>query len=225
MAMYRVENELRRTGNPQDLDIADRLAARIKDKGDFILPALMREVPVVTSRFKDEQREFLKKEGYVFYDLTGQSMSSLKAVGREIYSDKPFEHISSMRSEVAINPSKLFLPKSNGKNLKKQEEMVYKFSQELGKKVKGVKAIIGQVPDYTELAFKYFDATGDRLFGHDSPLKYWATTKTSINGDLFAVVGFSAPHLGGPEFAVGSWESRHGFDIGAVAPLVVPVGK
>ncbi len=177
------------------------------------------------TRFSDEQREALKKEGYLIYGLTGQSIKTLRGAGRKFWSTwhkdsqfADFEALRSMHSEVAINPSELFLPKSNNKTLAQQEEMVDKFSQELGEKVKGVKAIIGQAPDYEELAFRHLDATQDYLFG----VKYnydYARTKTPTSGSDVAHIGnFLADGL-----LVFRWRAGLGGDDVHATPLIVPV--
>lgn len=194
--------------------------------GDIPFPSIPTpESPVEIKRFSDEQKEALRKEGYLIYGLTGQSIKTLRDAGRKFWStwheDSQFanlEALGSMQSEVAINPSKLFLPKSDNKTLAQQEDMVDKFSQELGKKVQGVKAIIGQASDYVELAFQHLDATQDYLFGK----KYnydWARTKTSISSSSVANVGsFHAAH----GLEVNYWYHGFGHDHMRAAPLVVP---
>lgn len=151
------------------------------------------ETPVEIKRFSQEQREALEKQGFVIYGLTGQSIKTLRDNGHKFWSDwhkslPDFEALGSMHSEVAINPSKPFLPKSNNKTLAQQEDMVGKFSEELGKKVKGVKAIIGQAPDYVELVFAHLDSTKEYLFGAKDNYDY-ARTKTPTGGSHVAYVG------------------------------------
>ena len=97
--------------------------------------------------------------------------------------------------------------------------MVEEFSKELGRKIKGVKAIIGEAPDYVELAFLHFEATGEHLFG--SKCKYgFARTKTPVGGATVAGVGGSLHGLD-----VDGWD--RGDSIGDVwaVPLVVPASK
>ena len=182
------------------------------------------EATVEIKRFSAEQREALEKQGFVIYGLTGQSLRTLRDSGRKFWSDwhkslPDFEALGSMHSEVAINPSKLFLPKSNNKTLAQQEEMVGKFSEELGKKVQGVKAIIGQAPDYEELAFRHLDATKEYLFGAKDNYNY-ARTKTPTSSSVVANVGnfYAADGL-----SVHSWDADYGNDFVHAAPLVVPV--
>lgn len=173
-------------------------------------------------RFSEEQRKGLERQGYrIFLILTGKSVSNLIESGRDIGGgeydpDTP----SSMHSEVAINPDSLFLPDSNWKTLAKQEEMVEKFSQELGGEIPGVKAVIGQLPDYTELIFRYLDATGSHdLFGRGDTMKFIATKTPIDNSSDFAMVG----HLGSqndlPIFRVYDHRREDSY----VFPLVVPV--
>jgi len=202
----------------------------IQQFGDIDLPSIegrplpVTEAPVEIKRFSPEQREALEKEGYLVYGLTGQSIKALRDSGRKFWSTwhekfPDFEALVSMQSEVAINPDKLFLPRSNNKTLKQQEDMVGKFSQELGKKVPGVKAIIGDAPDYVELAFQHLDAAKDYLFG----VKYncdFARTKTPVRGSGVACVGYSGADDG---LYVSYWNADIGGGDVHAAPLVVPV--
>lgn len=182
------------------------------------------ETPVEIKRFSKEAREVLEKQGYVIYGLTGQSLKTLRDSGRKFWSTwhkelPDFEALGSMHSEVAINPNNPFLPKSNNKILAQQEEMVEKFSQELGKKVPGIKAIIGQAPDYEELAFVHLDATREYLFGAKDNYDY-ARTKTPTSHSHVASVGhFLADH----GLRVSHWRDAFGHDHVPAAPLVVPV--
>ncbi|MDO8620920.1 MAG: hypothetical protein Q7R31_01430 [Candidatus Levybacteria bacterium] len=226
MSMQHLENELRRTGDPRKQAFADVIAGIHKSLGsDIPLPSVATpEKQLEIKRFSQEQREALEKQGFVSYGLTGQSIKALRDSGHKFWSDwhkslPDFEALGSMHSEVAINPSKLFLPKSNNKTLAQQEEMVSKFSEELGKKVKGVKAIIGQAPDYVELAFAHLDATKEYLFGAKDNYDY-ARTKTPTGGSYVASVGrfIAADGLG-----VGSWDAGYGYGGVHAAPLVVPV--
>ena len=123
-----------------------------------------------------------------------------------------------MASEVAIKPDALFIPKSNNKTLRQQEGMVAKFSTDLSKKVKGVEAIIGEAPDYVELAFAHLDATGDRLFGEKYDYNY-ARTKTPTVGSSVALVG----HFNAVDgLVVNHWHRGLGSSDVFASPLVVP---
>lgn len=182
------------------------------------------EAPVEIKRFTQEQREALEKEGFVIYGLTGQSIKTLRESGRKFWSNwhnalPDFEALGSMHSEVAINPSKLFLPRSNDKTLAQQEEMVSKFSQDIGKKVQGVKAIIGGVPDYAELAFVHLDATQEYLFGAKYNYNY-ARTKTPTSSSDVAHVGNFDRDDG---LVADDWRRDVGDGGVHAAPLVVPV--
>lgn len=174
-------------------------------------------------RFSAEAREALEEQGYVVYSL-GQSIRTLNVrAGRKFWSRRcqdysSFEVLTSIKSEVAINPKALFLPGSNDKTLRQQEEMVDRFSEGLGKKIPGVKSIIGQAPDYLELAFAHLDKTGDFLFGEKYHCDF-ARTKTPTNGSRVASVG---DHGLGDGFYVSDWPADLGSGDLYVAPLVVP---
>jgi hypothetical protein len=221
MTLEHWESVQRRTGNIAGAEIAKVLRSQF---GDVPFPSVATpEKQLEIKRFSVEQREALEKQGFVIYGLTGQSIKTLRDSGRKFWStwhkDYPdFEALGSMHSEVAINPSKPFLPKSNNKTLAQQEEMVNKFSEELGKKVKGVKAIIGQAPDYVELAFAHLDNTKEYLFGAKDNYDY-ARTKTPTSGSGVAFVGDFGVDGG---LNVYNWNRGHGDDGVHAAPLVVP---
>jgi len=222
MAMRYVETELNKLG---EKDLADIIAG-VHGKLGRDIP-LSTEARAETKRFTPEQRKALKKQGFVIYDLTGQSIRTLRDSGRQFWTtwhkDFPdFEALGSMQSEVAINPNRLFLPESNNKTLAQQQEMVSKFSKELGKKVRGIKAIIGQAPDYVELAFRHLDETGDYLFG--AKYSYDATaTKTPKSGSrvVYVVGKFDADN----GLIVSYWNILAGHGHIRVAPLVVPASN
>lgn len=215
MTMQRLECEFGRTGD----------SPRVHGLLGISLSTATPESQLEIKRFSAKQKEALKNLGFVIYGLTGQSIETLRDNGRRFWLEwhrrhPDFEALGAMRSEVAINPSKLFLPKSGGKTLYNQERMVGKLSRELGNRVTGVKAIIGQAPDYVELAFRHLDSTREYLFG----VKYGygcARTKTpTFSPRHFASVGTFFEYAG---LAVGSLDAGCGRgDVHAVA-LVVPV--
>lgn len=229
MGMRYIERELRR-GNAKDQAYADIVAGVLKARGkDVAFPQVAtvgsskETTPVEVRRFSDEARAALEKEGYVIDTLTGQSIASLRSAGRKFWTDwhkeyPQFEALTSMQSEVAINPSQLFIPKSNNATLAKQEEMINKFSQELGKKVPGVDAIMGGMADYVDLAFTHLDVTGDYLFGEKYDYN-WARTNTPTGGTFVAYVGNFDSAYG---LYVFNWLRDRGYSAVFAAPLVVP---
>lgn len=231
--LQRLEQGLRGTGDPRDLNRADIVASWLRERGSDISfssvaapveQSAVVETPVEIKRFSAEQKEALEKQGFVIYGLTGQSIKTLRDSGRKFWSTwhnslPDFEALGSMHSEVAINPNKLFLPKSNNKTLAQQEEMVGKFSEELGKKVTGVAAIIGQAPDYVELAFAHLDVKKEYLFGAKDNYNY-TRTKTPTSGSSVAHVGLFRAVRG---LDVNDWDADDGDGFVHAAPLVVPV--
>jgi len=220
MVMKRLEAELRR-GGKEDQAYADIISNVLQARGkDVPLPEEATSVEV--RRFNDEAKADLEKDGYIINTLTGQSIASLREAGRNFWTtwhkDHPeFEALVSMQSEVAVNPSQLFLPKSNNKTIIQQQKMIKAFSQKLGKKIPGVEAIMGEAADYADLAFAHFDATGEYLFGerHD----HYARTNTPTADGLVAFVG-RLYSVGG--LSVYDWHADHGHAIVFAAPLVVP---
>lgn len=167
----------------------------------------------------------LQKKNISSILITGQSIKTLKDAGRPFWStwhkDYPnFEASQSRLSEVAINPNQLYLPKSNSKTLDQQLEMVIRLSQDISRKVPGVEAVIGEAPDYVELAFTYLDTTGKRLFGKDYNYNY-ARTVTPVGSRVARVGRFNADR----GLGVRSLHPDGSLSDLWAAPLVVPSRK
>lgn len=177
-------------------------------------------------QFSEEARRGLKSIGYVIVTLKGQSILSLKAAGNQFRSTwhihyPDFETLPSRLSEVAIDPSQLFLAKSNYETLEQQLRIVAEFSANLSQQVKGVEAIIGECPDYAELAFVHLDTTGQYLFGEDYNYHYARTVSPVSSGSVFfACVGdfFASRRLN-----IIGWHRGGGGSNLWAAPLVVPL--
>ena len=237
MAMQHLENELRRTGDSRKQAFADVIAGIHKSLGsDIPLPSATTpveqsadvknpEASVKIKRFSQEAREGLDEQGFTVLELTGRSIAVLRDSGREFWSDwhrdyPDFEALGSMHSEVAIKRDELFLPKSQSKTFDEQARMVEEFSKKLGSKIPGVEAVMGEAPDYVELAFAYLDKTQgkDYLFGAKDNYHY-TRTKTRVGSGIAVVGGFFA-NVG---LLVIHWvHGARGRNV-KVAPLVVPV--
>lgn len=230
MAMRYGKEELTRLG---DKDLAkimsgvhDAFRARHPGMDDIVLPQVAvatETTPIEVRRFSQEAKEALRNQGYAVYELTGQSIASVRDSGRKFWStwhrDYPdFEALTSMHSEVAINPAKLFLPKSNNKTLGQQEELIARFSKDLGTIAQGVEAIMGEAPDYVDLAFARLNDTGEYLFGEKDGYNY-ARTKTPTVDSNVASVGDFHPANG---LSVGRWFRGSGHGRVFAVPLVVP---
>ncbi|MCX6792326.1 MAG: hypothetical protein NT149_04815, partial [Candidatus Gottesmanbacteria bacterium] len=152
----------------------------------------VKDIPLGESAFTPEQSKALERKGYIIYPLTGQSIASLRDAGHPFWSTwhkgESFETLSSLRTEVAINPNRLFLPKSNGKTLDEQLSMVVDFGKEIGGEVTGTTAILGGVSDYAEVAFGHLDRKGQRLFDKNFNYDY-ARTITPTGEFSVAIVG------------------------------------
>ena len=173
--------------------------------------------------FSDEARELLTREGYRIYKLTGQSIRNFREAHLKFWSnwhhDSPdFEALTSMHSEVAINPDVLFIPRSNNKTLDEQLKLIAKSSNELAKKIEGIEAIMGEAPDYIDLVFKHLEVTGDRLFGEKYGYNY-ARTQTPTALSSVALVGSFYDNRG---LDVSGWGRDARRNSVYACPLVVP---
>lgn len=227
----RLAKEFQKSGNPDIAKGISKWAKVARERGFETLDQLEKEPKV--KRFSIEQGEALEKQGFVIYELKGQSQKTLKEAGCEFWStlnnveNHDFEELPSKRTEVAINPGSFFLPESSGKSLKEHQEMVEKYSEELGNKVAGVKAIIGDVPDYEEIAYTHLAVTkekgkdkGEYLFGEKNNYDFARTrTKTKKIGNEVAIVGFHSVERG---ISIDGWPADEGRNDVHAAPLIVP---
>jgi hypothetical protein len=172
--------------------------------------------------FSTEQKRGLERLGYKFiYPLTGQSIATLRDAGNKFWSSwhkgEAIEAVTSMHTEVALNPTALFLSGSNRKTLTEQLAIVSRFNKALGKEVPGVVAKLGGVSDYAELAFAHQRATGDKLFGSKYNYDYARTTTPSGGSNVAVVGGFGDDGLD-----VDYWDRGDGSRYVWAVPLVVP---
>lgn len=108
------------------------------------------------SKFTPEQRDLLERENFVIYTLTGKSIKELSKVEKFwdlrglLGLDYKALSSRSRKSEIAILKD-FFLPESNSKTLSEQQELVDMFSEEVSQKIPGVKSVLGNYTDYSEL--------------------------------------------------------------------------
>ncbi len=185
---------------------------------------LDRQEGMVNRFFSPEARQTIEKAGGIVAKLTGLSIKNLELTGFRFYkvghsADFGFEYLPSRESHVAVFSKELFLPHSQGKTLDEQETMVAQLSMSLAERIPGVKAIIGQAPDYAELDYQCLTATGRHLFDPEL-CNFSVRTKTPIDANLVADIGPADPVKG---LKLGGWFSQREPDSSiVVVPLIVP---
>ncbi|MBI4130511.1 hypothetical protein HY468_04295 [Candidatus Roizmanbacteria bacterium] len=168
-------------------------------------------------RFSSETRDMLRAQGSVVYELSGQTLVSLKDAGKPFITtifEYPYNSPSRL-SEVAFNPNELFLSGTNGKSMDKQMQALDEYNRMLRAKMSDVEAVIGSVSDYAELAFSHLEATGRFLFGPEYNNEMTRTTTQAFNTNL--CVRFVKVY----GFGICVW-GRHGMERVSIAPLIVP---
>lgn len=180
-----------------------------KEHGD--IPLLKTEAQGEIKRFSQEAIIGLHAEGYHIYTLTGKSIKDFRASKETFFSawQTPEHHheeenLASRRTDVAVDPEYLFLPETLNKSPYEQERLIDVFSQKLGKRIRGTKAILGSLPDYAELIFLHLKKTGRTLVPFDLvfPLQEHylhcdpcIRTETELVGFGMALVGVSDGRL------------------------------
>lgn len=186
------------------------------------------ENSVNVPNFTPETVHNLEKAGYWIGELTGESIATLRAAGKPIQSDwhkdfPDFEAKRSRKSQVAFRPDQLFLPESHYRTFDECQRLIESFDKKLERQAFGnAEAIMGEAPDWVELAFKYSQLPSIRLFGSRYHFGF-TRTATVIEGEL-----------GEMQTYVGNFDEEKGLYIGmctmsfcshpdmAAAPLIVP---
>ena len=219
------------SGDEKALEQARGLLSHVralKVDGFQDIPLPRTEVSGEIKSFTDEEKKALAKEGLkVIYPFNGETIHDQKLAGRPFWyiaesESGSLQEVHAMFSEIAFDPrpEKFFLPKSNNSTLDQQREMIAEHSHKLQRKLKteSVEAVMGEAPNYTQLAFAHLDATGVRLFGKDYGFNYARTITPTVGTNVARVGGFDAD--GGLCVSDAGRDDR---DSGVFAsPLVVP---
>ncbi len=179
-----------------------------------------------SARFSEGDREELVKRGFVIYRIGEQSVGSIRAGNRHLFTSfyqesyPDFEKQTSIRSEVAAHVGDFYLTGSNWKSLAEQNLLVENLSSDLQLDGLAVRAIIGEVSDYIEYATGYFEQSGQKLNGNESEDCYIRTLSCLENGKYVHLKNLD----GFPQAVLGyDWDVGYGHKDVYVAPLVVPI--
>lgn len=171
--------------------------------------------------FSAESRELLERRGFSIFTLSGQSVSSLKDAGRKFWSTwhekyADIEQNKSLTSEVAIDSGRLVIPGSNWKSIEEQMGLINAFSDQLASAIPGVQAVMGEIQDYADLVFEYFDRTGGYLLEQTG--ENYIRTKTLVSGSISTHIGAGSPE----GLIIGNLPGDNRAGSIYVAPLVIP---
>ena len=119
------------------------------------------------------------------------------------------------------------IPRSEGFPLAEHLALIGRYSPQLvAEEIPGTQAIMGEVPDYAEVAFLHLDASREKgkpvyLFGADEGFIYhtYARTQTPAGDGDVAGVGFFDPVRG---LGVHRWPAQDRVPTVYAAPLIVP---
>lgn len=151
--------------------------------------------------------EHMRRDGYAVYDTTGRTPASLKTDGmRYWFLNDKLADITAPQALLAFKkaPSELFLPGSSNIPHDEQVKLLPEEQANVDAKYPGAGLVVdeGELPEWTELAWTHFQATGRkvRLFGKD--FGYYLTwTKTYENNQQ-----------GAHRASFGDWDETDGAD-------------
>jgi hypothetical protein len=181
------------------------------------------------SRFSPVEQQALTQKGAIILESTGESIDDLQKRGKKFWT--PLEEnypalaaLPSLRSEIAIFPDILYLPKSNKKSLAQQEGMVAQFQENLRESqgLENIRAILGNTPTHAAIAFAYDESSGKQLHGRDHNYPYARTINPKSSGLRIADVGFFNPEYG---LGISGSHPESGHVVVFASPLVLPSRK
>ena len=155
---------------------------------------------IVRDFAKSTIRDIERNNG-VILDPLETSLALLVAAGRSFWSivnmeNPDFMNLVSRPTQIAIfrEPEKFYVPESNNKSLKEQEQLLEVDEAEVIRKswgIGGLKLVIGDVATHPGLVFAYFDKTGGKIKLHGEYYGYrQVRTDTPTVGSRVAGVGY-----------------------------------
>lgn len=183
-------------------------------------------------KFSPESRELLKGS-FEILELTGKTfeeivqahpdirfMRNFERYGKGTGGDAAMDLLEAMRSkriEVAVpRYDSIFLPNSDVEQ-EEQERMIDKSSQNLAKKIPGVKRIMGDTLDYAELGAQYAEKhNGASLYGR------WTDRKEATTPSGLYVGSMSKEGINPAEIKISDMRGGPNNEGPWAAPLVVP---
>ncbi len=153
--------------------------------------------------------EKLKKDGYAVYDTEGKTPRALQTEGMPFWYINPaLMDVSAPSSLLAFkpNPSEFFLKGTQNIPYEQQLKLLEKEKERIDKKYRdsGLVARVGKPSEWTELGWKHFKATDEkvRIFGEDYGYN-WTWTDT-----------YESDKPGAGRANVGYWDETLGFGVG-----------
>lgn len=194
---------------------------------EALAPTARLEIPTVSEVLYTQTREALRKKGFLFIATIEQlsigQLAANEATSQHFDYFNPSKNVCAIvppQMEVAINPKKLRIEKSNSKSTDTQIKMIKKEEKALkGKLPQEVRDLIGMrmqnASVLVQLDFKYHEETGGILFTN-----WLGRTDDEIVPGYTANVGRNDPTN---KLSIGAWVRSDGYDpLFAVYIVVLP---
>jgi len=135
--------------------------------------------------FYPEDARRLEHAGSKIYILSGRSIGDFVSKGLKLegIAEPELLKLTSIRSQVAIDPDNIFIPNSGNKTKEQQVKLASSYASDLIRRIKSPFAVdFGSVADWVELSYEHHKATGKWLFDLKT-LKgaYFTATNTEDN--------------------------------------------
>lgn len=215
MGMNYLEGELRRTGDPEDVNLADHIAARLSARGEDVeLPqgaqvASQANLEIILPPLSPETRKLIEQmrgDGYAIYETFGKSPAAFRPEGmRYWFLNHKLAERTAAPALLAFkkDPSESFLPGSQNISHGEQVKLIPEEQARVAKQYPGTELVVreGKVSEWTELAWKNFQETKVRIFGKDFGFN-WTWTDDYESDEPVA-----------DRASVGYWDGRVGLHV------------
>lgn len=223
MAFGGIEMGLRDRGIPDP----SKIALSIKREYDFNRASeLSPDTKFDTAIIKNLQRRGLFVS--TFSGLNSLEINKMAERGSRIEvqipeADSELLTLPAKITQVAFNPSTLFLPDSNNLTFDQQMEYLADFNSIVQKEMPEVKAINGSLPDWTEAIYRYVCATGRGIFSKRHGYRYTTTSTIASNGFVMDIGG-AKRYDNGLSIDINKHDLRMQLGNIFLATMIVPVG-
>lgn len=180
--------------------------------------------------FYPEDDRHLENVGFKIYTLYGRSIGDFVSKGLKLegIAEPQLLKLTSIKSQVAIDPKNIFIPNSGNKTKEQQAKLASSYASDLISRIKAQFAVdFGSVADWTELSYEHYRTTGQWLFDRkrlNGAYFTLTTTEDEISGKFGRAYYFGCPWFEGDIRITRNLEDKTKAESLRVATLIKPIG-